>query len=223
MILICKLILTPHINQMKKLFSSLSILMVLLFIGSCAQIYTDPSAKNLVNNHRNIAIIPPDISISASRNTDAEAIREHQRTESLMVQKDMQSWMLRRKAQGRIRAEIQDVATTNSLLQKAGYPEKIISPETMCEILNVNAVVRSTYSYAKPMSEAAAIAVSVLSGGNIGGNTNEVRASINIYDCSAQKMIWSFSDRNSGGMESSTSTLLDGLIKSATRRMPYNK
>lgn len=208
---------------MNKIFNQVSVVLLVLAMSSCARVYTDPSAKSLVINHRTIAIIPPDISISASRNTDAEAIKEYQRTESMMVQKDMQSWLLRRKAQGRIRAEIQDVATTNSLLQKAGYPNKIIAPETLCDILNVNAVIRSTYSYAKPMSEAAAVAVAVLTSGGVSGNTNEVRATVNIYDCSTQKMIWSFSDRNSGGMESSTSILLDGLIRSATRRMPYGK
>lgn len=203
----------------KLLISTIAILTVM--ISGCAKIYTAPDAQILASNHRTLAILPPDISIAAQRNTDAEAIKEQQRTESLVVQKELQSWILRRKTQRKISAEIQDVSSTNALLAVAGYPSKTLSPGAICQLLNVNGIIRSNFSYSKPMSELGAVAVAIFTGE--GANTNEVRATLNIYDCNQQKMIWSFTDRNSGSTGSTTAILIDNLIRSATRRMPYGK
>ena len=50
---------------------------------------------------------------------DAESIKEQQRTESLSIQAEMYSWLLRRKIQGKIFQEFLDIETTNARLKKA--------------------------------------------------------------------------------------------------------
>lgn len=96
---------------------SLVLLFSILF-SSCAKVFYSPDAHTLAQNQKTFAIIPPSISIkSSSKKITAEIIKEQQRTESLNFQKEMYSWLLKRKMQGKITQEIQDIETTNAKLK----------------------------------------------------------------------------------------------------------
>lgn len=190
-----------------------------LLLSSCARIFYSPDATMLATSHSSIAILPPSISIAAKRKTDVEVIKEQQRTESLNFQKEMYSWMLRRKMQGRITQEILDIETTNAKLKKAGYPETPLTPSEMCEILGVDGVLGSNYALSKPMSDGAAVALALLAGAY--GATDELSASLNITDCANKKLIWNYDNRFSGGLGSSPARLIDQVMRQASKRMPY--
>ena len=49
---------------------------------------------------------------------DAESIKKQQRAESLSIQAEMYSWLLRSKMQGKIFQEFLDIETTNARLKK---------------------------------------------------------------------------------------------------------
>ena len=204
---------------MKKL-KNLSLFLVLgIMLSSCAKIFYSPDAKELAQNHQFIAILPPSVSIAASKKVEAEALIEQQKTESLNFQKEMYSWMLKRKMQGKIDPEIQYVETTNAKLKNAGYPEKILTPAELCDVLGVDGTISSNFSLSKPMSQGAAIAVGVLLGA--WGSTNEVTVSLNIKDCANNKLIWNYDHKFSGSVGSSPARLVDGLMRHASKKMPY--
>ena len=73
-------------NSIKKLFL---IALSILILTSCAKIFYSVDAIPVAHSHKTIAIIPPTVSIAAGRKTDAEAIKEQQKTESLNFQKEM--------------------------------------------------------------------------------------------------------------------------------------
>ena len=203
-----------------KIVKNLSIIIVLsILLSSCAKIFYTPDAYNLARNHKTIAILPPTVSIAANRKVEAEAIREQQKTESVNFQKEMYSWMLKRKMQGKITPEIQDVETTNAKLKNAGYPEKALTSEELCKILGVDGTLGSNYSLSKPMSQGAAIAVGVLFGA--WGATNEVAVALNIKDCANNKLLWNYDHKFSGSIGSSPARLVDGLMRHASKKMPY--
>lgn len=193
--------------------------LLVLFVSSCATIYYSEDAVQLAHAHQTIAIVPPTVSIAANKKTDAEAIKEQQRTESLNFQKEIFSWMLKRKMQGKLTQEILDVETTNAKLAKAGYPEKPMSPFEICAVLEVDGIIGSNFGLTKPMSEGAAIALAVLGVG--GSATNEVRVNLNIQDCSKKKLIWNYDHKYSGGVGSSPAKLIETLMREASNKMPY--
>jgi hypothetical protein len=131
----------------------------------------------------------------------------------------MYSWMLKRKMQGKISQEIQDIETTNAKLKKAGYPENPLAKTELCEVLGVDGIMTSNYSLSKPMSEGAAVAMALLVGA--WGSTNEVHVSLSITDCINKKMIWNYDHKFSGSMGSSPARLVDGLMRQASKKMPY--
>lgn len=198
---------------------------LILFIGiafilqSCAKIFYTPDATSIANAQKIIAIAPPKVAIAARKNVDASSLIEQQKTESVNFQKEMYSWMLKRKMQGTIIVEVQDVETTNAKLAGAGINDgKVFTPEEMCNILGVDGVMTSNYSLTKPMSEGAAVALAVLVG--VWGATNEATVSLSIHDRGTNKMIWNFDHKLSSSL-GSPAGLVDALMRKASKKMPY--
>jgi hypothetical protein len=194
------------------------VLAAILFL-SCAKIFYSPDAYTLAHIQKNIAIIPPTVSIAAKKNIDAEAMKEQQNTESINIQKEMYSWMLQRKMQGKLSQEIQEVITTNAILKKAGYPENPLTTAELCEVLGVDGIMTSNFGLSKPMSDGAAIAEAFFSDSR--SSTNEVHASLSISDYKNNKLIWNYDYKSSGGLGSSPSKLVDDIMKEASMKMPY--
>jgi hypothetical protein len=98
---------------------SLFFLIALTFLfQSCAKVFYTPDARYLASTHKIIAIVTPKVSIAARRKVDGAALIEQQKTESINFQKEMYSWMLKRKMQGTIFVDISiciliSIKTTN--------------------------------------------------------------------------------------------------------------
>jgi len=197
---------------------SLAVISALMF-SSCAKIFYSPDAYTLARDQKIIAIMPPAVSIAANKKIDAAAMIEQQKTESINFQKEMYSWMLKRKMQGNIIQEIQEVETTNALLKKAGYPENPLTSAELCSVLGVDGIMTSNYSLSKPMSDGAAVAVALLIGA--WGATNEVIVSLSINDCINKKLIFNYDHKYSGSLGSSPARLVDALMRQASKKMPY--
>jgi hypothetical protein len=192
---------------------------VTFLLQSCAKIFYTPDATPLARAQRVIAIAPPKVAIAARKNIDGTALIEQQQTESVNFQREMYSWMLKRKMQGTIYVDIQDVETTNAKLANAGFNKgQLLTPIEMCNILGVDGIMTANYSLTKPMSEGAAIAAAILVG--FWGPTNEATVSLSIHDQSANKMIWNFDHKMSSSL-GSPARLVDELMREASRKMPY--
>ena len=197
---------------------TLIVLAALLFT-SCAKIFYSTDAYTLAHNQKYIAIIPPTVSIATKKNMNADAMKEQQKMESINFQNEIYSWMLQRKMQGKISQEIQEVVTTNAILKKAGYPENPLTTAELCEVLGVDGILTSNFGLSKPMSDGAAIAEAILSDSR--SSTNEVHASLSISDYKSNKLIWNYDYKTSGSLGSSSSKLVDDLMKDASLKMPY--
>jgi hypothetical protein len=199
--------------------ANLLLLILITIATSCAKIYYSSDAFALAREHKKIAIIPPNVAIAASRRIDAESLKEQQKTESKNFQKEIYSWMLRRRGQGKIYVDIQDVETTNAKLKKAGYPESPLTPSELCSVLEVDGIMTSNFSMSKPVSEAGAIALAFLAG--IGSSTNSITATLEVHDAKTQKMIWNYNHKYSGGIGSTPTGIVDALMRKASKKMPY--
>jgi hypothetical protein len=193
-----------------------------VLMSSCAKIYQTPDAVSITSKHKLIAIAPPKVSIAPSKKSTPEGIIEQQKMESTNFQKEMHSWLLRRKMQNRISVDILDIETTNTKLKRAGYFEGTpITPAEMSELLGVDAIITSNYSLSKPMSEGGAVALGLLFG--VWGNTNEATVTLDLHDKETKKMIWNFNHKVGGSVFSSPAQLVDNLMRNASKKMPYSK
>lgn len=196
------------------------ILLIFILCTSCAKVYYSPDSDIIARNHKVVAISPPVVSIAASRNVEADAMLEQQKTESTNFQNEIYAWLLKRKTQGRVAQDFQEPGNTSIYLMRAGFPESPLTTQEICEALGVDGLLTSNFALSKPMSDGAAIALGLLIG--VWGSTNEVRTNLTIYDCETNKMIWNYEHKFSGGLGSSPSRLVDDLMRSASKKMPYD-
>jgi len=195
--------------------------MVLLLLTSCARIYHSPDADIIADSHQKIAIIPPRVTIEAPRRVSREDLKKQTRTTGYAIQGEMYSWLLKRKRQGKILIDVQDLETTNALLGKADFFKgKAMTPQEISEILGVDAVVTSNYLLTRPISEAGSIALTVLTGG-AWLNDKEANVTLDIYDSNSQKTIWNYRNTHSGELWESHADLVNDVLRHASRKMPY--
>ena len=202
---------------MKKL-SALLVLSSLLITSCGPTVFLSPDANSRVAQHQTIAILPPKITLPAAKNVSAEAMIEQQKTESFNFQNEIYKQMLRRVTRGEMRVQLQDVEQTNVLITR-NFPDGVYTTAEICKVLGVDAVMTSQFGLKKPMSQGAAIAAYVLIGGV--GATNEVTVNLSLKDCSDSKLLWNYDWRYQGGLGSSTEDLVEGLMRNASRRIPY--
>ena len=191
----------------------------MLLVSCGPTIYLAPGGSQMAASHRNIAIMPPTVSIAASRNMTAEAMKEAQKTESINFQQEIYAFMLKRKGQGKFFVNIQDVETTNAIIAKATKDGDILTTADYCELLGVDGLITSNFAMSKPISAGAAAALYVVTGGI--GATNTVTTTLSIKDCSSAQLIWKYDYKYSGGLGSSPASLVEGLMRNASNRMPY--
>lgn len=199
---------------------TLTFIFVSLILMSCGPtIYLAPGGSQIAASHRTVAIMPPTVSIAASKKMSADAMKEAQKTESINFQQEIYAFMLKRKGQGKFFIDIQDVETTNALIAKATLNGDILTTSDYCELLGVDGLITSNFAMTKPMSAGAAAALYVVTGGI--GSTNTVTTTLSIKDCQSSSLIWKYDYKYSGGLGSSPATLVEGLMRNASNRMPY--
>ena len=89
----------------------------------------------------------------------------------------------------------------------------------MCDLLGVDAILTSNFGLEKPMSTGGAIALAVLTG--FGASTNKVTVTLGIKIVMINLYYGSMTDQIIGGIGSSPGTLVDGLMRQASKKMPY--
>ena len=188
-----------------------------IFVSSCASIYLAPNGKSIANKHDKIAIINPKVSIKARKKDNAEAIKESQRTSALEFQQEIYKFLLKRKTQGKMQVNIQDVEETNAILERSNVEN--LTTKEMCDLLGVDAIMTSNFGLSKPMSVGGAIAVAVLFGW--GSYTNEVVVTLSIKNCDDRSLLWKYDHKYSGGVGSSPARLVAALMRKASKKIPY--
>src|SRR5690606_23158835 len=118
-----------------------------LWITSCApKIYQDVNAVSITQYSQNNGNTTSSSSNKCKKNVDAESLKEQQRTEAINFQKEMYSWLLKRKSQGKLKVEIQDVEVTNAMLRKIDVDKLLtMTPVEMGQLLKADAVVKSNF------------------------------------------------------------------------------
>ncbi|MEM6397767.1 MAG: hypothetical protein AAF741_15565 [Bacteroidota bacterium] len=200
------------------------LLLILCTSFSCGSplIYESENMERAISRHEIIAILPADVSISGRPKDDPEALRQFAEFDRLNFQTQIIGWMLRRKQQNRIFVNILDRATTNARLTEMGYFDDITTsytPAELADFLDVDAVVLSNFRLSKPMSDGANLAIGMISG--VWGNANQTEATLDIHDGRSGELLWNYNWVAGGTAFVDHGDLVNGLMRNASRRMPY--
>lgn len=212
---------------MKKLF--IPLVCALIFISACGpKIYKSTEFDDVAAKHKTVAILPADVTImlrpNQSKKMSADEIEKNRESTAYAIQDKMYSWFLRRSDKLDYTVKFQDVSKTNSILKEAGFTYKDIrlkSKESIARLLGVDALISNITNMDKPMSEGVAVAVGLLIG--TWGSTNNVNTTINIHEAKQGDLIWKYDYLAQGSVGSSPENLVNGLMRNASRKFPYNE
>lgn len=213
---------------MKKII--LSIVLIISFFSSYGQtrLFVDPEFSKHGNDHEIIVVIPFETTISLRPKKIKELkegqLEKMQQNESYNIQQSMYSWFLKRKQQGKLWVEVQDVNKTNALLKKEGISYsniKDFTAEEITAILGVDAVINGRFETNKPMSDGVGDALGILVG--FYGATNRATINMFIHNADDGKILVNYNKAVSGSIGSSTDQLINIIMRKASRRIPYTK
>lgn len=204
-----------------------ALLITFLFTSCGPKIYKSADFDTALGKHKTVAILPADVTTqlrpNQAKKLSEEQIADLSTKTGYDIQDKMYSWFLRRSGKFNYTVTFQDVTKTNSLLKQAGIEYKDLATKDRSEIakiLGVDAVLQNRSRMEKPMSEGAAVAVGLLVGA--WGSTNKVETTINIHDGKTSNLLWKYDYEASGSVGSSTTKLVDALMRNASKKFPYS-
>lgn len=200
---------------------------IVLTACATADVYTADSFSDYQSTHREVAVIPFNVTIAQknlAEGTDLAALNAAENEEGVVFQRQLYSQFLKKWSKGDYTVKFQDVDETNVLLRRAGMADGNIKNFTKAEIgekLGVDAVISGTIKRDKPMSTGAAVASAFLLG--YGGATNSVNVNMTVHDAESGGLLWSYDHEFKGGIGSSPESVSKGLLKASSKKFPYAK
>lgn len=209
----------------------LALFTTLLASAQTREIYTSPKFKLLTKDHKTLAVLPFRTTLQlrpaeVKKNGGIEGVRVLEEREGLGVQSALQSYLLKQKGDNDITVDVQDVARTNALLAKNGMTsEKMLTMtmEELAQMLGVDGVISGTFESSQPMSNGAALALTMLNGYGMGGPTNTGKLVISINDGRSGELLWKYDKSLSRGLGSGTNSIITTIMRKASRQFPYSK
>jgi hypothetical protein len=193
-----------------------------LFGESSKQTYSSPQLKSEIVKHKKVAILPFKSSISFKRqpkNYDAEAIKAEEKNLAINLQNGMYTYLLRKANSYTV--AFQDVDRTNALLKQANAYDNLdaITNDSLCKILDVDAVIKCNYAYEKTGSEGGAIVKSVLLG--VSAKTGSGSLTMQLYNKKDGELLWRFYKEMNETITSNANEVMERMMRKVSRNFPY--
>ena len=208
---------------MKKIFLIVSFVVSTVIFAQDKQIFESPKLQEFIASHKKVAILPFNATIGyrkLPKDYDAAANKEAELKLGSEMQSGMYTYLLRKSADFTV--EVQDTERTNALLKKSNLMDKLAetAPEELAKILEVDAVIKCSYSYQKTKSEAGAIALTLLVGFGTGSVANGA-LTMQINDGKQGELVWRFYKQMQEDVMSSPALLMERMMRKVGRNFPY--
>lgn len=205
-------------------------------LGGCAtfETYTADEFDDRTAQHEIVALLPLDVTLIVDElpeDMTEEDMAAQERDEGYVFQQQLHTELLERREDGEFSVRLQDIGTTNVLLERGdvGYPDMHISctKSELASILDVDAVVSGSLSRDRPVGAGTAVASAMITGILTGGAltaapaTNQVNVSVAIHDGADGLLLWSFDDELSGGLGASPEAIAEQRMGRTAREFPY--
>ncbi len=220
-----------NFTKAMKTFTLLAALVAVTTLSTAQtrEIYTNANFKTLAKDHKVLAVLPFKTTLQlrpkeVEKNGGPAGVAALEKREGLDVQSAVHSYFLKRKESKDLIVDVQDVNRTNALLERNAVTYETLSsfmPEELAKMLGVDGIVSGTFESTQPMSNGAAIAMSLAVG--FAGPTNTGKTTISINDGKTGDLLWKYDKTLSRGFGSNTSTIITTIMRKASRQLPYDK
>lgn len=183
--------------------------------------YQSTDAVERTKKHRLIAVLPPEVFYQTTRKMEDEDLRKLIETTSVQYQKEIHSWIVTRKKEGRSTVGLQELERTNSLLYKAGFWDgRQMTAEDVCRVLEVDGFISSKFRIEVVIPRTAAIILDIFDKGE-GLTTGYLNARLELHDQIKGDIIWQSEYDETLTGTTTHHERLDRFIRKSTATMPY--
>lgn len=183
-------------------------------------LFEHPDFDKIAQKHKIIGVIPFKTSITLRpkqmRDITPEQLEKMEKSEGESIQSAMYSWFLKRKKRGKLKVDVQNPATTNAKLKKAGVTlenYENYTPSELAKILEVDSIIMGTFETNKPMSEGASIALGLLVG--FWGATNSATINLSIYNATDGELLVNYNKKVGRSIGSDNDDLVNIVMRKA--------
>ncbi len=208
---------------MKKIILFITLLSLNLLLAQ-KNIYENQNFDELSKNHKIIAITPFISNLELKDNISEQELKALEKKEGYTVQNALETYFLRGKKKKKYVVSFQNIENTNAILSqhKITYQNiDVYTIEELSKILNVDAIVSGNLDINVLLSKGVSTKFSFMDYFN--GNANYGRIGIKVSDGNSGKLLWKYEKKINKKSGKNTQDLIDGMMKKATRKFPYEK
>jgi hypothetical protein len=230
---------------MRSKFYTFTFMAVVFFLASCHRYYTNTNFDTVSTNHKTVAVLPANVILTGNKpkKMTADDIAKQELAESTSFQQSLYMNILRhansKKYESNI--QVQPVEKTAELLKNNNIGFRDVagtSDETLCKLLNVDAVVRLKVQKTRYMSGLASFGADVVNDilfGSVGvfipGTITPVpnaptKTDDVIADCTVQSnsmVLWNDNYKQQANWQRPANDIVENVTNSFGKHFPYRK
>jgi hypothetical protein len=187
-------------------------------------IYESEKFEMLSENHKVLAIIPFFTKLDLKEEFSGKDLNQLEQREGYAVQDALETYFGRGKKKKKFTVDFQNIKNTNAILAQKNITYKNIDTYTikqLSEILSVDGIVSGNLDVTILLSEGIPSSFSFID--YILGDANYGRIGIKVSDGKTGKLLWKYEKVINKKSGKNTTDLIDGMMKKATRKFPYDK
>tara|TARA_R110002049_G_scaffold80907_4_gene205715 strand:- start:8387 stop:9043 length:657 start_codon:yes stop_codon:yes gene_type:complete len=209
--------------KMKKTLLFITVLSI-CFAQAQKNIYENQNFDELSKDHKSLAIIPFITNLALKSNISEQELKTLKEKESYAVQNALETYFIRGNKKKKYAVEFQNTKNTNALLAKNNITSSTIDVYTtkeLSKLLNVDGIISGNIDLNVLLSKGVSTDFNFMDYFN--GNANYGRIGIKVSDGTSGKLLWKYEKEINKKSGKNTQDLIDGMMKKATRKFPYDK
>ncbi|GAB4507870.1 MAG: hypothetical protein Tsb004_04210 [Allomuricauda sp.] len=208
---------------MKKIVFVLTLFATTMAMGQ-KNIYESIRFDEYTEDHEILAIVPFIANLELKKAVDQDELDVLSQKEGYAVQNALETYFSRRKKRKKFNVDFQNIANTNAILAQNNITYDNIDTYTtkeLCKILEVDGIISGNLNLNILLSEGVPTDFSILD--YFSGNANYGRIGVKISDGETGKLLWKYENEISKKTGKNTNELIDKMMKTASRKFPYDK
>ncbi|MBO0322072.1 hypothetical protein J0X14_07170 [Muricauda sp. CAU 1633] len=208
---------------MRKIVSMIVFLTVAL-ASAQKNIYENRKFDELTEEHDVLAIMPFIAHLELKEVVDRDELKVLAQREGYAVQNALETYFSKRKKRKKFNVDFQNINNTNAILVQNGIDYENIDIHTtqeLCKILDVDGIISGNLNLNILLSEGVPTDFNLLD--YFSGDANYGRIGVKISDGETGKLLWKFENQISKKTGKNTTELIDKMMKTASRKFPYDK
>ena len=193
-------------------------------VSAQKNIYENRKFDELTEDHQVLAIMPFIAHLELKEVVDRNELKVLAEREGYAVQNALETYFSKRKERKKFNVDFQNILNTNAILAQNGIDYDNIDIHTtqeLCKILDVDGIISGNLNLNILLSEGVPTDFNLLD--YFSGDANYGRIGVKISDGETGKLLWKYENEISKKTGKNTTELIDKMMKTASRKFPYDK